>query len=157
MMNQLKTSEMLRRSADGLSGSLKPETRRRLVRQGLTSMTEPAPASLVSRVQRPFVLAAGSAMALAVIALIVPSLLTTPTPPESGQAALTPVRDLSVVADGDRVVLNWADGGAARKVFRTTSHAELAHIRTLPAKTVTGETWVDEEPATAPIVYYVIE
>jgi len=55
------------------------------------------------------------------------------------------------------VVLNWTDGGATRKVFRATSHAELSNIRALPARMAAGETFIYEEPATAPIVYYVIE
>lgn len=158
MISGLKTSEMLRRAGEGLSDTLAHETRRRLVRQGLSAMEENA-GRRAPLLARPFVLAAGSAMALAVVALVVPSLLTPPAgiSPDAGQAALTPVRDLTVVADGDRVVLNWNDGGAARKVFRATSHAELSNIRTLPSRTVTGETFVDEEPATAPIVYYVIE
>ena len=152
----MRTSELLRRAADGLGDSLKPETRRRLVRQGLSAVSEPAPqrAGWLS-----FSLTAGSAVAMVAFALLLPSVMTTTqgTDPGSDQAALTPVRDLSVVADGERVVLNWSDGGGTRKVFRATSHHELSNIRALPAKTVAGETWVDEEPATAPIVYYVIE
>jgi len=78
--------------------------------------------------------------------------------PDAGLAPVaSPVKDLSVVADGERVVLNWTDGGAPRKVFRATSHSELSNIRALPARTVAGESWVDEEPASVPIVYYVIE
>jgi hypothetical protein len=104
----------------------------------------------------PLMLTAGSALAVVAIALVVPAMLTTPST-TTPDAALTPVKDLSVVADGERVVLNWSDGGATRKVFRATSHHELANIKALPAKVVSGETWTDEEPATAPIVYYVIE
>lgn len=152
----MRTNELLRRAADGLGDSLKPETRRRLVRQGLAAISEPAPqrAGWLS-----LSLTAGSAVAMVVFALLLPSVMTAPTGTASGleQAALTPVRDFSVVAEGEKVVLNWSDGGAPRKVFRATSHHELSNIRALPAKVVAGETWVDEEPATAPIVYYVIE
>jgi hypothetical protein len=104
----------------------------------------------------PSLIAAGAVAAVMVTVMAVNFLPGTSR--DAGTArAVSPVRDLSVVADGERVVLNWSDGGAPRKVFRATSHGELANIRALPARTVAGETWVDEEPAAAPIVYYVIE
>ena len=160
MMSRLGASELLRRAGEGLGDSLQPETRRRLVRHGVTAARESAAGRQGLRFPMfPMALTAGSALAVVAIALVVPAMLTTPstTTPDAAQAALTPVKDLSVVTDGDRVVLNWSDGGATRKVFRATSHHELANIKALPAKMVSGETWTDEEPATAHIVYYVIE
>jgi len=55
------------------------------------------------------------------------------------------------------VVLSWRDGGVPRKVIRATSRQELASRDALPARTVSGEMWVDREPSEAPIVYYVVE
>jgi len=165
MMSRMGASELLRRAGEGLGDSLQPETRRRLVRHGVSTVRESAAGRQGLAARLPLMLTAGSALAVVAIVLVVPSMLTTtlttpPQPlstPDAILAAVTPVRDLSVVADGERVVLNWSDGGATRKVFRATSHHELANIKALPAKTVSGETWTDEEPATAPIVYYVIE
>lgn len=154
MMSRLGASELLRRAGEGLGDSLQPETRRRLVRHGVSAARESAAGRQGLRF--PLMLTAGSALAVVAIALVVPAMLTTPST-TTPDAALTPVKDLSVVADGERVVLNWSDGGATRKVFRATSHHELANIKALPAKMVSGETWTDEEPATAHIVYYVIE
>ncbi len=169
MMTRPGIGDLLRRAGEARQDGLRPETRRRLIRMGLETVREPASPSW--RGALPALATAGAALAAAGLLIglpmLVPQVGVPSVPPgtagdpaltaDAAPAAQTPVKDLTVVADGDRVVLNWTDGGAPRKVFRATSHAELSNIKVLPARTVAGETWIDEEQSTAPIVYYVIE
>jgi len=138
---------LLRRAAAQGSDAMAPERKRRIVRTGLMALVSVAqPIEIRVVVGRLFLVAAG-AFAVALLALL----------PGPGQGPASPVRDLSVTAEGGHVVLSWRDGGVPRKVIRATSRQELASRDALPARTVSGEMWVDREPSEAPIVYYVVE
>jgi hypothetical protein len=143
-MTDTDVRTLLRRAAVRGSDSLAPERKRRIVRGGMASVAQPVE---IKHFMGRLILAAAGAAALAVLALL----------PGEQQGPASPVRDLSVTAEGGHVVLSWRDGGVPRKVIRATSRQELASRDALPARTVSGEMWVDREPSEAPIVYYVVE
>jgi hypothetical protein len=145
-----ETRQLLRRVAEHRGDILPADARRLLIRAGRNASVEVVESrSFIAR----GALALGAVAALGLVAVL-PALFGRIVP--AGSPA-SPVRDLSVTADAERVVLTWTDGGAPRRVIRATSRQELSNPSALTAHSVTGESWVDEEQSAAHIVYYIVE
>jgi hypothetical protein len=144
-MTEGRIREILQRAGERQNDALEPRRRRQLVSAAAQGV-QPAVFNGFG-LTRLLALAGAAAAAIAILVSI-------QSPPEIPASKIV---DFNVATDGGDVVLSWRNGGATRKVFRATSREELASIRELPAQSAAGEVWVDREPSSAPITYYVVE
>jgi len=157
------TRRFLRQVADGYSGRLGAESRRRIIREGARQVSRETASPWFSQVWGfgpTFPKLAAAAVVLMVLALpLIQENVQTPT--SLSPLERTPVRDLQVSLQGEQVVLSWKDGDLPRRVVRATTREELVRVSHLPGEMVAGQRWVEGrgggKSGDPDIVFYMVD